>query len=633
MASINLPHPEEAAEQPSRRTHDAAPARFARLDSALAWITEVPAAALVVIEIAVLFSGVVARYAFNQPLVWSDELASVLFLWLAMFGAVIALRRHEHMRLTALVKLARPRRRAFLETLSAIVVAIFVLQIILPAYEYVESEWLITTPALAISDGLRVAAIGVGAVLMLVIALARLVEFATLRDVAFAFVIAAAVAVALFLAKPLLLAMGNYNLVVFFVVIVAACIAIGVPIAFAFGVSTMAYLALATHAPLTIVVNRIDQGMSSLILLSVPLFVFLGVLIEMTGLARALVDAIAALLGHIRGGLAYVLLGAMYLVSGISGSKAADMAAVAPVLFPEMRRRGAVPGELVALLSASGAMSETIPPSLVLITIGSVTGVSIAALFTGGLMPALVGALALVVVAGYRSRGESLAGVRRATLEQIGRAFLVALPALALPFLIRAAVVEGVATATEVSTVGVVYTMAAGIFLYRQFDWRRLYPMLVETASLSGAILLIIGMATAMAWALTQSGFSHQLVTAMAALPGGQAGFLAVSIALFVVLGSVLEGIPAIVLFGPLLFPVARALGVHEVHYAMIVILAMGIGLFAPPFGVGFYAACAIGRVSPDEAMGRVWPYLGALVLALIVVAALPWLSIGFLER
>jgi tripartite ATP-independent transporter DctM subunit len=611
----------------------AIPARFPRLDATLAWITELPAAVLVVVEIAVLFSGVVSRYVFDRPLVWSDELASVLFLWLAMFGAVIALRRGEHMRLTALVKLAAPRRRAFLETLSAIVVAIFVLQIILPAQEYIESEWAITTPALAISDGLRVAAIWVGAVLMMVIAVARLVEFATLREVALALAIAAAVALALFLARPALLAMGNYNLIVFFVVVVAACIAIGVPIAFAFGVSTMAYLALATHAPLTIVVNRIDQGMSTLILLSVPLFVFLGVLIEMTGLARVLVDFMAALVGHVRGGLSYVLLGAMYLVSGISGSKAADMAAVAPVLFPEMKRRGSQPGELVALLSASGAMSETIPPSLVLITIGSVTGVSIAALFTGGLLPALVAALALVVVAGFRSRGESLAGVRRAGAAQIARTFVIALPALALPFLIRAAVVEGVATATEVSTVGVGYTMLAGIFLYRQFDWRRLYPMLVETASLSGAILLIIGMATAMAWALTQSGFSHQLVTTMAGLPGGHAGFLAVSIVTFVVLGSVLEGIPAIVLFGPLLFPVARALGVHEVHYAMVVILSMGIGLFAPPFGVGFYAACAIGRVSPDEAMGRVWPYLGALVLALIIVAALPWLSVGFLER
>jgi len=415
------------------------------------------------------------------------------------------------------------------------------------------------------------------------------------------------------------------------VVLVAAAVTIGVPIAFAFGVATLAYLTLATRVPLTVVVSRMDEGMSALILLSVPLFVFLGLLIEMTGLARSMVDFLGSLLGHVKGGLAYVLLGAMYLVSGISGSKAADMAAVAPVLFPEMKRRGARPGELVALLTASGAMSETIPPSLVLITIGSVTGVSIGALFTGGLLPALVLALALCIVAFFRSRDENLAGVRRAGLKQILGTFLIALPALALPFLIRAAVVEGVATATEVSTIGIAYTVAVGLVLFRQFDWRRLYPMLVETAALSGAILLIIGTATAMAWALTQSGFSRQLVATMSAVPGGHAGFLAISIVVFVVLGSVLEGIPAIVLFGPLLFPVARAIGVHEVHYAMVVILAMGIGLFAPPFGVGFYAACAIGRVSPDEAMGRVWPYLLALLLALGVVAAIPWLSIGFL--
>jgi tripartite ATP-independent transporter DctM subunit len=191
--------------------------------------------------------------------------------------------------------------------------------------------------------------------------------------------------------------------------------------------------------------------------------------------------------------------------------------------------------------------------------------------------------------------------------------------------------VEGIATATEVSTVGIGYAALAGLIIYRQFDWRRIYPMLVETAALSGAILLIIGTATAMAWALTQSGFSRLLVQAMASMPGGKLGFLAISIVAFTILGSVLEGIPAIVLFGPLLFPAARAIGVHEVHYAMVVILAMGIGLFAPPFGVGFYAACAIGRVSPDAAMGRVWPYLGALFLALIVVALVPWLSVGFL--
>jgi tripartite ATP-independent transporter DctM subunit len=242
-----------------------------------------------------------------------------------------------------------------------------------------------------------------------------------------------------------------------------------------------------------------------------------------------------------------------------------------------------------------------------------------------------VGMIALGVLVYFETKGDALTGIARASGAEIGRALLIALPALALPVVIRTVVVEGVATATEVSTVGIVYSLLAGLLVYRQFDWRRIYPMLVDTASLSGAILLIIGCATGMAWALTQSGFSRQLVTVMEAVPGGKGGFLAISVIAFIVLGSVLEGIPAIVLFGPLLFPVARVLGVHEVHYAMVVVFAMGLGLFAPPFGVGFYAACAIGKVSPDVAMPRVWRYLGALLVALVIIAAVPWLSVGFL--
>ncbi len=603
-----------------------------RLDQVLGWITEIPAAALILFEVGVLFAGVVARYIFDRPLIWTDELASILFLWLAMLGAVIALRRDEHMRLTAFLRFASPRWRTWFETMGAVVVALFVLEILLPACTYTEDQWQILTPALGMHDALRAGALLVGVALMLLIAGIRMIERSPPAMVASAITAALIVAGALWLAQGALIAMGNANLLVFFVVLVAVCVGIGVPIAFAFGISTLSYLMCTTSVPLSIVVSRMDEGMSSLLLLAVPLFVFLGLLIEMTGIARVMVNFLASLLGHVRGGLAYVLLGAMYLVSGISGSKAADMAAVAPVLFPEMKRRGAQSGELVALLASSGAMSETIPPSLVLITIGSVTGVSIAALFTGGLLPAAVAALALLVVAYFRSRGDDLTGVRRASWREVGRSLIIALPGLALPFLIRAAVVEGVATATEVSTVGVVYTILAGVLIYRQFDLRRLYPVLIETASLSGAILLIIGTATAMAWALTQSGFSHQLVATMAGTPGGKDGFLAVSILVFIVLGSVLEGIPAIVLFGPLLFPAARELGVNEVHYAIVVVLAMGIGLFAPPFGVGYYAACAIGRASPDDSMGRIWPYLGAIAVALILVAAVPWLSTGFLR-
>jgi tripartite ATP-independent transporter DctM subunit len=611
--------------------HRVGPPSLAWLERAFTVSIEFVAAALVGLEIMVLLTGVVARFVFNAPLTWSDELASTLFLWLAMLGAVVALRRSEHMRLGFLIGLMPVRWRHFLDTFAATLAATFLVAMIAPAREYIFVQSFITSPALEIPDSYRVAAIGVGAVLMVAVVAARLFVRANVASAATAFAILIAAAFGLWLARHWLALMGNFNLVLFFVILGGFCIALGVPIAFSFGVATISYLTFTTQVPLTIIASRIDEGTSNLILLAVPLFVFLGLLIEMAGLARALVDFMAAMIGHVRGGLSYVLLGAMYLVSGISGSKAADMAAIAPVLFPEMRRRGAVPGELVALLSASGAMSETIPPSLVLITIGSVTGVSIAGLFTGGLLPALVAALALVLVCYFRSRDETLSNVRRAPLGQVFGRLIVALPALALPLLIRTAVIEGAATATEVSTLGVVYTVAVGLFVYRQFKWQRLYPMLIETASLSGAILLIIGTATAMAWALTQSGFSRELVALMQQMPGGRLGFLMITIAAFAVLGSVLEGIPAIVLFGPLLFPAARALGIHEVHYAMVVILAMGIGLFAPPFGVGFYAACAIGRVPPDAAMRRVWPYLGAVLLALLLVALVPWLSIGFL--
>jgi tripartite ATP-independent transporter DctM subunit len=603
----------------------------ASLEAILAALVEIPVAILVAAEIVILFAGVVARFVLHMPLVWSDELASILFLWLAMLGAVVAFRRNEHMRMTAIVAWASPRTQAFLDVFATGAALAFLLLIAWPAFEYAQEETFITTPALEITNAWRAAALPIGIALMAVFALLRLARVASPWTVAVALGTVLAIVGLFWLAEPLFRQLGNVNLVIFFVGVVAASVLSGVPIAFAFGLAIFGYLTLTTQTPLMVLVGRMDEGMSHLILLAVPLFVFLGLLIEMTGMARAMVAFLASLLGHVRGGLHYVLVGAMYLVSGISGAKAADMAAVAPVLFPEMKARGAKPGDLVALLSATGAQTETIPPSLVLITIGSVTGVSIASLFTGGLLPGVVLAITLGVVVWWRYRKEDLSHVKRATRREIGRTLLIAIPALALPVLIRAAVVEGVATATEVSTIGIVYAAIVGLLVYRQFDWTRLKPMLVDTACLSGAILLIIGTATGMAWGLTQSGFSGALAVAMTGLPGGAFTFLAVSIIAFIILGSVLEGIPAIVLFGPLLFPIAHAVGIHEVHYAMVVILAMGIGLFAPPFGVGYYAACAIGRVEPAEGMKPILGYMLALFVGTVIVAAVPWISIGFL--
>ncbi len=570
------------------------------------------------------------RYVLRNPLTWGDELATILFLWLAMIGAVVAYRRGEHIRLSAFVRRASPRTAEIFEVISSVVVAVFVIELMPASLRFLQQEQIDLTPALGIPRSYVIAAIVASLVLILVLASLHLIE-ADRRIVATTVGAAAVLSAAAWLARGPIAALGNIDLVLFFVVLVGAFVALGVPIAFSFGVGTLSYLAIVTHVPLGTVVGRMDEGISNLVLLAVPLFILLGALMESAGIARRLVNALASAVGHVRGGLNIVLVGAMFLVSGISGSKIADMAAVAPVLFPDMERRGHKRTDMIALLATSGAMAETIPPSLVLIIIGSVTGVSIAALFTAGLLPAALCSLFLIALSLVFSNRERIRLAPRPSLAFVGRAFLAAIPGLLLPLLIRYFVIAGIATATEVSVVGIFYTVFVGVAVYREFDWRSLYGTLLDTVALSGAILLIIATATAMGWALTQSGFAQQLADGLGRVPGGRVGVMLMSIVLFVVLGSVLEGIPAMVLFGPLLFPVARAAGINEVHYAIVAVLAMGIGLFAPPLGIGYYGAAAIGKANPEETIVPMLPYIGALFAALLLIAFIPWLSLGFL--
>ena len=604
----------------------------AAIDRAVGWVTEPTAAALVVAEIVLLAAGVFMRYVMHSALIWGDELATILLLWLAMLGAVVAYRRGEHIRMTALLRRVSEPVKRVLEAISSVVVAIFVIELMPATLKFFQQEQIDLTPALNIPRSYVVLAIMVGLALILVLALLRLSEMPA-KVVVGVIVGALLISAAAWFGRGAFAAFGNLNLLIFFVGIVGACVAIGVPIAFSFGVGTLSYLAITTQVPLNTVVSRMDEGISSLVLLAVPLFIFLGLIMENAGIARRLVEALASLVGHFRGGLNIVLVAAMFVVSGISGSKIADMAAVAPVLFPDMERRGQKRTGMIALLATSGAMAETIPPSLVLIIIGSVTGVSIGALFTAGLLPAAFCSVLLIAVALVQARRESLAAVPRAPLGAIAKTLLVAIPGLLLPLLIRYFVVKGIATATEVSVVGIVYTLLVGVFVYREFDWRKAYPTLLETVALSGAILLIIATATAMGWALTQSGFAQQLADILGHAPGGATGIMLLSIVLFIILGSVLEGIPAMVLFGPLLFPVAKAAGINEVHYAIVAVLAMGVGLFAPPLGIGYYSACAIGKADPEAAVKPILPYLGVLVLALVVIALVPWISLVFLPK
>jgi len=575
-------------------------------------------AGLMLLIFGLLLAGVISRYVFAMPIIWVDEVVSISFIWLAMIGSALAMHRNEHLRLTLFVEMMSPRVRPYVQAFALMSVAAFLLGLLHPAIEYAQEEAFVSTPALNMPNSYRVAAIAFGVIAMLAVVLAYAVKTVGKWPLLFAGVVVAAAGAMFWALSPQLAQLGTLNILIFLVGFVTIGLVAGVPIGFCFGLGALSYLAFSTQVPLMVVVGRMDEGMSSLILVSVPIFVLLGCVLDTTGMGKVIVDFLASMLGHVKAGMSYVLLGSLFIVSGISGSKVSDMATVAPALFPEMKRRGHKPREMIA---------DTVPPSIVLIVLGSVAGVSIAGLFQSGFVIAMVLLLALLVLARWKARNEDMGDVRRAKWSVIGRLMLIAAPALVLPFLIRSVVGGGVATATEVSTIAVVYALLIGKVLYGGISGRQFYNMLVETAALSGAILLILGTASAMAWSITQSGVVQQLSQFLTTLPGGWVAFMAVSIAVFLLLGCLLEGLPAILLLAPIMFPIAKKLGINDVHYAMVIVSAMNIGLMMPPIGVGFYLACRIGDASPDDVMGAIWPYLLALLVGLVVIAAVPWLS------
>ncbi len=589
---------------------------------------EVVSAVLLMTLSALLFAGIAARYVFHYPLTWSDDIVGFNFIWLTMTGSVVAYDRSQHLRMNSIADAASPHWRRAMQLATGIGEVVVFAAMIWPGLQHAIDGFIIGRPVLDIPMFWRGLAVPVGSGLLLVMALMKLPSLPREGAVGRAALIVAGFVALAVLGGWLAPIIGKFVLIIYFVLILGGSILLGLPIGVAFLLATIAFTEFAGMSPMTIVASRAEAGLSGLLLLPIPGFILLGALMGITGMAKAMIDFLAAMVGHLRGGLSYVLILAMFLVSGISGSKSADMAAVAPPLFPEMRKRGVRVGEMVALLTATGIQTETIAPSIVLIAIGSVTTVSIQGLFTGGLIPAVFMATVLMAVVYIRNRGNDAGVAPRIGWGQAARLFVVSLPAIALPLLIRASVVEGVATATEVATIGVLYAVLLG-FVVRDTKLyvRDLWRALVDSASLAGAIMYVIGGVTGMSFSLTQSGFSRQLAEWSATVPGGAAGFMAMSMVLFIVLGAVLEGLPAMVLFAPLMFPAAAALGISEVHYAIVTVFCMGIGLFTPPFGVGYFIACAIANVDPREGVRPLMIYLLALLAGIVVVAMCPFMT------
>jgi len=334
-----------------------------------------------------------------------------------------------------------------------------------------------------------------------------------------------------------------------------------------------------------------------------------------------------ALVGHLRGGLLQVVVVTIYLVSGISGSKAADVVAVGSVVRRELKRQGYRPEEGASVLSAAGAMSETIPPSIAMLVLGSVTPISIGTLFVAGLLPAAVIALFLMVSIYFFAWWRDTPRAPRATPLELMKASAGAILPLIMPVIMVVGIKFGYATPTEVSAVAVFYGIALSAAIYRSIDARAFFTIAVDCGLLAGMVLFIIASAGSFAWTLTAANLPALLIKALHLAGDSPTLFLIGSLVILITIGSLLEGLPVLIILGPLLLPIAAQLGIGSIHYAMVMLLAMGIGIFIPPIGICFYISCAVSEADVESTAKTMLPYLAVLIMGVLAVAFVPWFT------
>ncbi|HZF07072.1 MAG TPA: TRAP transporter large permease [Patescibacteria group bacterium] len=411
-------------------------------------------------------------------------------------------------------------------------------------------------------------------------------------------------------------------------VVFLALLAVGVPVAMTVGMAGYVGALLAAPAPLAVTVQTILHQIDSFVLLSLPLFILAGALMETGGIARRLVRLAIALVGWIRGGLGMAVVAAEYIFSGISGSTVADVSAVAATTIPGMVRAGYSPALAVAIVSSASAMGILVPPCILMIVIGSVASLSVAALFTAGFLPAVVLAVVLMVYIWRLAGRAGIAAEPRPTAGQLARAFWDALIPLGMPVIIFGGILGGIMTPTEASVIAVLYAAVVGVFVYREIAWKDLPGIIISSAVVTGAVGLLLGAAGVVSWFLTVQQLPATLITLMTLVPGSSLVFLFATAAVFVFFGAVIEGLPAVVILLPSLLPVAAGLGVHPIHYAIVIVAAVGIGLFLPPIGVGLFIACGIAELSVDRATRAMLPFVLVLSLGLVIVILVPWITL-----
>ena len=398
---------------------------------------------------------------------------------------------------------------------------------------------------------------------------------------------------------------------------------IGAPVAFAIGAAAVVALQQASM-PLSIVPQRLFGSMDSFTLLAIPLFILAGELMNSAGISRRLVHLASTLVGHLRGGIGIVAVVSEYLVSGVSGSAVADTAAIGSTMIPAMQDRGYTRQKAVGVVCGACAMGILVPPSISMVLYGGIANVSIGALFIAGFLPAMVTALAMMVLIYIESAHLNLRVQARATLRELGHAALDATWALLMPVIIFAGILGGIFTPTEAAVVAVVYSLLIDRLIYREIDLRKLHQIMVDTVLMTGVAVFLIAASAIFAWYLTIEQVPQRLAGSLLSLQLGPVAVMLGIFCVFLVLGMFMDGIAAMIMVVPLLLPVVPALGLDPLHLGVVIVAAIGIGLFTPPVGAGLFVACSIGKVSIEDASRAFLPYLLVIMASCVLIIAMP---------
>jgi tripartite ATP-independent transporter DctM subunit len=579
-------------------------------------------------QLVAVICDVLGRALFDAPLLWADEIGGLSLTVIAFVGGAVAYRRDQHIAVRFLVGILPPRAQAVLHAAADWLVLETAVVCCVTSFPLLISRWDELTPMMEMHGTWFALPLTVGMALLGVYAVARLVAQPVGAVLSSLAVLAVLNGIALGAAiwGP---QVGTAVSIGLAIAVVLVTTLTGLPVGFALVLATMLFLRQAYPSAMVALPQNMVDGTSRFVLLALPFFILAGFVMEAGGISRRLVLFIAALVGRLRGGLLQVVVVSMYIVSGISGSKAADVAAVGLVMRDMLDKEGYKRSESAVVLASAAAMGECVPPSIAMLVLGSVTSLSMGALFASGLLPAAVIAVCLMALVFFRARGaqpDGAAVVSRGSLWRLG---VDAVLPFSMPALLFAGILSGFATPTEISAFAVLYGLILSMLVYREVGLRGIAKVAADASTVAAMVLFTLAAAQTFSWALSAAQMPQALAKLVFSLRDNTTVFLLASIVALVVLGSLLEGLPALLILAPLLLPIATQLGISDLHYGIVLLIAMGVGAFLPPLGVGFYIACAIARAPMGPSTRAMVPYVAVLLAGLLIVTFVPWFTLA----